>query len=179
MYRVEIGPARRRTLALATALAAAVFSALVLSAFAVGGVRFAAAQEAEADFTPGAVFGMSNEVDGNEVVAFDRGTDDRPEPGGTGSGTIEDMANSLILANRSGESSPNNLRGSARFLFATNPGSDSISVFRVGPDGLELVDVEPSNGQRPTSVTVSKGVVYVMNSGGFMWTFKRLEKELS
>ena len=156
MYRVEIGPARRRTLALATALAAAVFSALVLSAFAVGGVRFAAAQEAEADFTPGAVFGMSNEVDGNEVVAFDRRTDDRPEPGGTGSGTIEDMANSLILANRSGESSPNNLRGSARFLFATNPGSDSISVFRVGPDGLELVDVEPSNGQRPTSVTVSK-----------------------
>lgn len=37
MYRVEINPARRRTLALATALAAAVFSALVLSAFAVGG----------------------------------------------------------------------------------------------------------------------------------------------
>lgn len=56
MYRVEIGPARRRTLALATALAAAVFSAPVLSAFAVGGARFAAAQEAEADFTPGAAW---------------------------------------------------------------------------------------------------------------------------
>jgi hypothetical protein len=101
-----------------------------LSAFAVGGARFAAAQEAEADFTPGAVFGMSNEVDGNEVVAFDRGTDDRPEPGGTGSGTIEDMANSLILANRSGESSPNNLRGSARFLFATNAGSGTRGAIR-------------------------------------------------
>ena len=170
MYRVEISSARRRTLVLATA----VFSALVLSVFAVGGARFAAAQEAEADFTPGAVFGMSNEVDGNEVVAFNRGSDGRLEPagtfetGGTGSGTIEDSANGVILANRSGESSPNNLQGTARFLFATNAGSDSISVFRVEPDGLELVDVEPSNGQRPTSVTVSKGVVYVMNSGGFM-----------
>ncbi len=80
---------------------------------------------------------------------------------------------------RGGESSPNNLRGNVRFLFATNAGSDSISVFRVELDRLELVDVEPSNGQRPTSVTGSKGVVYVMNTGGFMWTFKRLEKELS
>ena len=47
------------------------------------------------------------------------------------------------------------------------------------PDRLVLVDVEPSNGQRPTSVTVSMGVVYVMNTGGFMWTFMRLEKEFS
>ena len=170
MYRVEISPARGRALALATA----VFSALVLSAFAVGGARFATAQEAGPDFSPGAVFGMSNEVDGNEVVAFNRGADGRLEPagtfetGGTGSGTIEDSANGVILANRSGESSPNNLQGTARYLFATNAGSDSVSVFRVEPDGLELIDVEPSNGQRPTSVTVSKGVVYVMNSGGFM-----------
>ncbi len=41
-------------------------------------------------------------------------------------------------------------------------------MFRVGPQGLELVEVESSNGARPTSITVSKGVVYVMNSGGFM-----------
>ena len=113
---------------------------------------------------------MSNDVDGNEVVACNRGADGRLEPdgtfgsGGTGSGTVEDSANGLIIANRSGESSPNNLQGTARCLYATSVGSDSISVFRVEPDGLELIDVKPSNGQRPTSVTVSKGGVYVMNS---------------
>ncbi|MDQ3386436.1 MAG: hypothetical protein M3475_02340 [Actinomycetota bacterium] len=47
MYRVEISPARRRTLALVTV----VFSALVLSTFAVGGARFATAQETAAPNT--------------------------------------------------------------------------------------------------------------------------------
>lgn len=148
--------------------------ALMLSVIAVGAENFAKAQEGGASLKPGAVFAMTNDSTNNEVVAFGRGSDGRLTPagsfptGGTGSGTIEDSANGLVLANRSGESSPNNLQGTARFLFATNAGSDSISVFRVEPDGLKLVDVEPSNGDRPTSVTVSKGVVYVMNSGGFM-----------
>jgi hypothetical protein len=84
---------------------------------------------------------MSNDPTNNEVVAFSRGADGLLTPagsfptGGTGSGTIEDSANGLILANRSGESSPNNLQGTAKFLFATNAGSDSVSVFRVEPDG--------------------------------------------
>ncbi len=47
MYRVEISPARRRTLALVTV----VFSALVLSTFAGGGARFATAQETAAPNT--------------------------------------------------------------------------------------------------------------------------------
>ena len=171
MYRVLEGRFGKGVLALALAVALA----LLFSALAVGGARVAGAQEeSRPGFTPGAVFGMSNEADGNEVVSFNRGADGRLEPagtfetGGTGSGTIEDSANGLVLANRGGESSPNNLKGTARFLFATNAGSDSVSVFRVEPGGLKLVDVEPSDGQRPTSVTVSKGVVYVMNSGGFM-----------
>ena len=45
---------------------------------------------------------MSNDVDGNEVVACNRGADGRLETGGTGSGTVEDSANGLIIANRSG-----------------------------------------------------------------------------
>lgn len=35
------------------------------------------------------------------------------------SGTVEDSANGLVLANVSGESSPNNLQGTPRFLLAT------------------------------------------------------------
>jgi len=140
--------------------------------FALGAANAQAAPPA--DLRPGAVFGMSNDPQQNAVEAFSRDSDGRLSPagsfptGGTGTGLIEDSANGMVLANRSGESSPNNLQGTARFLFVTNGGSDSISVFRVEPDGLELVDVEASNGDRPTSVTVSKGAVYVMNSGGFM-----------
>jgi 6-phosphogluconolactonase (cycloisomerase 2 family) len=149
-----------------------------LIALAVAGTTLVAgtatAQADRPDFRPGAVFGMTNDVQGNQVVAYNRGADGRLTEagsfptGGSGSGTIEDSANGLVLGNRSGESSPNNLKGTAKLLFATNAGSDSVSVFRVEPDGLQLVDVESSNGDRPTSITVSKGVVYVMNSGGFM-----------
>jgi hypothetical protein len=46
---------------------------------------------------------MSNDVDGNEVVACNRGADGRLEPDGTfETGTVEDSANGLIIANRSG-----------------------------------------------------------------------------
>jgi hypothetical protein len=41
-----------------------------------------------------------------------------------------------------------------RYLYAVNAGSDSITSFRITPPGLVRVDVEPSNGDRPTSVTV-------------------------
>jgi hypothetical protein len=43
-------------------------------------------------------------------------------------------------------------------------------VFRVRPDGLELTDVQSSMGNRPISVTVSRGVAYVLNAGGPMCT---------
>ena len=171
MYRTRKMPFSPRILALIPALLLALV--LMLTAVAAGGGNVAEAREDGASNRPGAVFAMTNDATNNEVLAFDRGANGRLTPagsfptGGTGSGTIEDSANGMVLANRSGESSPNNLQGTARFLLVTNAGSDSVSVFRTEPDGLELVDVEPSNGDRPTSVTVSRGVVYVMNSGGF------------
>jgi hypothetical protein len=50
-----------------------------------------------------------------------------------GTGTAEDSANGLILANTAGESSPTNTRGTAKYLLALNGGSNSISVFRNAP----------------------------------------------
>ena len=127
-----------------------------------------------AQAAPGAVFSMTNDTDANVITAFERGSDgtlsnprDFPTAG-TGTGTPEDSANGLILANVSGESSPTNFEGTAKFLLAANGGSNSISVFRNEPRGLELVDVEPSNGNRPISITVSRGVAYVLNAGGPM-----------
>ena len=118
--------------------------------------------------SPGAVYAMTNDPTNNEVVVLHRAADGTLTPagsfstGGRGSGTFENSANGLIL----GEQSPNNLSGGFHYLFATNAGSDSISVFDVNPDGtLELVEQEPSGGDHPISVTVRKQVLYVMNGG--------------
>lgn len=114
---------------------------------------------------------MSNDPAGNKVVAFTRADDGALSPagtfptGGTGSGGFEDSANGLVLGSASGESAPNNFIEGSRLLFATNAGSDTVSVFRVHRDELRLVDVEASNGMKPVSITVNDGVAYVLNSG--------------
>ncbi len=46
-----------------------------------------------------------------------------------------------------------------------NAGSGSITVFRVYADHLERLSVTPTGGSRPVSVTVSNGLLYVLNSG--------------
>jgi len=136
--------------------------ALVITTFVWTAGRTAAEGNA-----PGAVYAMTNDAINNAVVVLNRAADGTLTPagsfptGGTGSGTFENSANGLIL----GEQSPNNLNGSYKYLFATNAGSDSISVFRTTRDGLELVDVEPSNGDHPISVTVHHNLVYVLNGG--------------
>jgi len=147
----------------------ALIAGLSAGALASGGIAQAA---------PGAVFSMTNNAapNSNSITAFDRDADGTLEKsgefptGGTGTGTPEDSANGLILANVGGESSPTNFRGSAKFLLAANGGSNSISVFRNEPGGLELVDVEGSGGNRPISITVNRGVAYVLNAGTPMCT---------
>ena len=136
----------------------------------------AAAQAQNTDARPGAVFSMTNNPVTNTITAFERSSDgtltqreDVPT-GGMGTGTPEDSANGLILANVSGESSPTNFRGTGKFLLAANGGSNSITVFRNDPDGLVAVDMENSNGIRPLSITVNGGVAYVLNAGTPMCT---------
>ena len=108
----------------------------------------------------GAVFTMTNAANGNAVLAFQRLANGRlhflnsfPTNGdGAGAG----------LGNQGGVV----LSEDGRNLFAVNAGSDSLSVFAVGPGGLTLVDVEPSGGSEPISVTNSGDLVYVLNRGG-------------
>ena len=143
---------------------------------ALAGAEAAAAQSDPVDQRPGAVYSMTNDAAANTITSFRRSADGtlgspRSIPtGGQGTGTPEDSANGLILANVSGESSPINTKAAPRLLLATNGGSNSISVFRVRPDGLELTDVQDSMGNRPISVTVNRGVAYVLNAGGPMCT---------
>lgn len=126
-------------------------------AFVMAGLG-ATASGAMAHRTAGAVYTLTNSPAGNAVKVFrtandgSLSADDEFPTGGTGTGTSLGSQGALTLDDHR--------------LFAVNPGSDSVSSFRVTRDGLQLVDTEPSGGVRPISVTVSGRVLYVLNDGG-------------
>jgi len=127
-------------------------------ALALGAVD-ASAQDGFRKKVVGAVYTATNAADGNAVLVFDRLPDGRIVPGvsvptgGNGSGAGLGNQGGLVLT-RDG-----------RLLLVVNAGSHSISVFKIHPRGLRLLDVEPSGGMRPVSVTEHHGVVYVVNAG--------------
>jgi len=146
---------------------------LMLVALTAGLLTVAGAGSvAAAGGSSGAAYAWTNEASGNRIVVFDRDSDGMLTPagsystGGLGSGLLENSANGVILAGRSQESAPNNFGGDDKFLLTVNAGSNSISVFKTKKDRLELVEIEGSGGNHPLSVTVSRGIVYVLNGGG-------------
>jgi 6-phosphogluconolactonase len=129
------------------------------------------APQAPVDLREGAVFVQSNDIASNDVVAFARKSDGtlrevgRYPTGGVGSGSFEDAAQGLVLGTAEGEASPIQNVDQAELLFAANAGSSTVSAFLVKPEGLELVSHVPSGGNRPVSLTVNNGLLYVLNSG--------------
>jgi 6-phosphogluconolactonase (cycloisomerase 2 family) len=120
------------------------------------GTSFAADRD-----TPGAVYAMTNAAGGNEIIIFDRKANGELTEVGTiatdgdGSGGGLDplgSQGSLVLSQ------------DHRWLLAVNAGSDEISVFKVLPEGLSLVDVVGSGGDFPVSVTIYHDLVYVLNA---------------
>ncbi|MEN6462895.1 MAG: beta-propeller fold lactonase family protein [Syntrophomonas sp.] len=112
----------------------------------------------------GMVYAMTNSAVRNKVIAFRRGINGKLirikayATGGRGTGEriVDPLSSqgSLILS-RNG-----------RFLFAVNAGSNSISSFRVSSSGrLTLVDVDPSGGVRPNSLSNFGDLLYVSNVG--------------
>lgn len=108
----------------------------------------------------GAVYTSTNAIDGNAVLVFDRASDGslslpKSYPtDGLGSGTSLGSQSALVL-------SQNN-----QWLFVVNAGSNQISTFAVGAQGLSLADVTDSGGIRPVSLTTYKDWLYVLNAGG-------------
>jgi 6-phosphogluconolactonase len=126
---------------------------------AMAGVALASSAEA-APPSPGAVYVLSNQPAGNRVLIFERAADGTLTPAGSvdagGAGTGGGLGSQgAIVADQSGS-----------YVYAVNAGSNTIASFRVRADGLERVDVVPSGGAMPTSVTVHGDVVYVLNAGG-------------
>lgn len=139
----------RRKLSMGTAL-----SVMAVLVFAVTGAGTAAAQEAV-----GAVYTLSNDAAGNAVVVLDRAADGTLSPsgsvptGGLGNGGGLGSQGALVLSD------------DGRWLIGVNAGSDDVSVFAVGSDGLRLTDVQSSGGDNPISVTIHGRLVYVLNDG--------------
>ena len=107
----------------------------------------------------GAVYTISNDAAGNEVLVYNRSTDGSLAyqgsyaAGGLGSGGGLGSQTALVLSNNN------------HWLFAVDAGSNQISSFAVGADGLQLVDVVDSGGTLPVSLTTYKDWLYVLNAG--------------
>lgn len=129
--------------------------ALVLSLLSINvGAAFAGNSE------PGAVYVQTNQAAGNSIAVFSRSADgvltlsNTVSTGGLGTGAGLGSQGSVILSNN------------GRLLFAVNAGSNDISVFSVNTDGLTLIDQVASGGTLPTSLTLYKDLLYVLNAGG-------------
>ena len=105
------------------------------------------------------VYTMSNETDGNAVLAF-RQHGDTLVPAGSfptgGKGSGGGLGNQGALA----------LSDDGEALLVVNPGSHDISVFEINGRHLKLIDRVPSGGTRPISVATHEDYVYVLNAGG-------------
>ncbi len=132
---------------------AALLAALTFALAAVG----ASAADAMAH-SSGTVYTLTNSPAGNAVKVFHRSGDGSLRSGGEfatgGTGTGGGLGNQGAVV----------LDG--RRLFAVNPGSDSISAFKVKHGALQLVGTVASGGDQPISVTVDNGLLYVLNAGG-------------
>jgi 6-phosphogluconolactonase len=98
---------------------------------------------AKSDAVKGAVYTLSNSPAGNAVLAFPRaanGSLGAPVPyptGGNGTGAGLGSQGAVVLSKTRHE------------LFAVNAGSNSVSLFSVTNDGLELESTVPSGGTTP------------------------------
>ena len=97
----------------------------------------------------GHVYVNNNSAGHNTIAGFNRHAD----------GTLTPIAGSPFNAGGAGTGAPFGSAGglqetaNGRYLLATDPGSDEISVLRILPNGtLRLVEVQDANGRLPTSI---------------------------
>ncbi|MGF2414536.1 MAG: lactonase family protein, partial [Ferruginibacter sp.] len=108
------------------------------------------------------VYTLSNQASGNAVLDFTRSSNGTLTynaayaTGGTGTGGGLGNQGAVIIT----EDEDDNL------LLAVNPGSNSISSFKIKENGLQLRSTVSSGGMRPVSITQHQNIVYVLNAGG-------------
>jgi 6-phosphogluconolactonase (cycloisomerase 2 family) len=143
-----------------------------LGAAVIAGSVLATAGAEAATATPAwpgaghAVFAATDNLAGNQVVAYRRAADGTLTLAGTypTGGLGGQLAGSVVdhLASQ-GSLGYDGRRG---LLYAVNAGSDTVSVFAVRGDRLALRQVIGSGGAFPVSVAVRGSLVYVLNAEG-------------
>ena len=110
--------------------------------------------------SPGAVYTMTNSYSGNEVLVFDRSAEGSLTP--AGAYATDGIGTGGGLGNQGGVL----LTSDNQWLYVVNAGSNTISVLKVKPHGLELMGSVDSGGLQPVSLTVDGDLLYVLNAGG-------------
>src|SRR5438128_1977973 len=107
----------------------------------------------------GALYAMTNQPH-NQIVVFGRGANgsisevQRADTGGAGSLNNPPFPQDHLDADNEIE-----LTADGQLLFAVNAGDDTVSSFRVSPQGgLTLVDRKPSGGSHPVSLDSYNGL---------------------
>jgi DNA-binding beta-propeller fold protein YncE len=110
----------------------------------------------------GHLYVNNNTAGTNTVAGFDRHAD----------GSLTTIAGSPFVAGGAGTGLPFGSAGglqrssNGRFLLATDPASNQISVLKIKSNGsLKLVEVDSSNGLTPISIATHGSLVYVANTG--------------
>jgi 6-phosphogluconolactonase (cycloisomerase 2 family) len=155
--------------AAAAAVAVAVFGAP--AAFAA--TTSVASQDA-GDSASGAVFALTDNTAGNAVAAYHRAADGKLTPAGSyGTGGLGGVLSGSVIDHTASQGALAYDQDQG-LLVAVNPGSNSISVFRVHGDQLRLSQVLPSGGDFPVSVTVHGNHAYVLNAlgGGSLYGYR-------
>ena len=142
-------------------------AAVALAAAALAAPAASAATEPAAHHgAGGAVFALTDNTAGNAVAAYHRAPNGTLTAAGSyatgGRGGI--LTGSVVDHTASqGALAYDEAHG---LLIAVNPGSNTVSVFRVHGDRLTLSQVLPAGGDFPVSVTVHGEHAYVLNALG-------------
>ncbi|MBA3718268.1 MAG: beta-propeller fold lactonase family protein [Actinobacteria bacterium] len=140
-----------------------VISAVVVVAAALAVIGAAGAGNGsrdKTDLTAGAVYAMTNDAAGNEVLAYERDDDGSLSlqgtysTGGEGTSRIRLSSQGSVVLTDDGQR-----------LLVANVGSSEISVFDVRRNSLKLRSIVGSGGSTPNSITVRGDLVYVLNNG--------------
>ena len=136
--------------------------ALLLAALATAVLAIAvpAASAASRESATGAVYTITNAAAGNGVAYFSS----------DGAGALTLVATYASGGKGTGANLGSQgavaLSDDGKLLFAVNAGSDSISEFAARDGGLKLLSTFSSNGTLPTSLTIHKNLLYVLDAGG-------------
>src|ERR1700733_13739704 len=140
---------------------AALAASLLAAAAALAGPAASAATTGQQRFVPGAaraVFVQTDNLAGNQVVAYRRAADGTLTLAGTyATGGLGGQLSGSVVDHLASQSSLDYDPGPG-LLFAVNAGSDTVSVFTASGDRLALRQVIGSGGVFPVSGAVPGGL---------------------